>query len=313
MEVAAILAGHAPTRLSDIAAGETRTLNGLALSPTMAAMCAEDYVRTVRFLRGVHAAIREARRLTPDRAVRVLYAGCGPLATLALPLMSVLGPETVGFTLLDIHPASVARVRDAVKRLGVEASVEAFVTADAASYAVGAPPDVIVLEIMQAALAAEPQVGVTRHLLAQAPDALLVPETVCLSLVWADPTAMMSNAGFAEAQRTASPVFTLDRATIRAWDPAWRDVLPASVLTVPGDVGPTRMPFLLTTIQTFGPHWIRGRESGLTFPRHLDLDGARPSSRLRFSYRLGSTPGLQHTILPPPEEGTTGARPRASA
>ena len=69
----------------DISGGETLTSNGLALSPTMAAMCANDFVRTIQFIRGTHAAIADIRERFPDRPARVLYAGCGPYATLAVP------------------------------------------------------------------------------------------------------------------------------------------------------------------------------------------------------------------------------------
>ena len=72
----------------DIAGGETRTSNGLALSPKMAAMCIDDFVRMIEFIRGTYAAIIDIRERFPDRPARVLHVGCGPYATLLVPLMA---------------------------------------------------------------------------------------------------------------------------------------------------------------------------------------------------------------------------------
>ena len=89
LELAAILASAQTSvsgRREGIANGETRTTEGLALSPSMALMCADDYLRTIRFIRGTYAAIADLGKQIPGRPVRVLYVGCGPLATLAAPL-----------------------------------------------------------------------------------------------------------------------------------------------------------------------------------------------------------------------------------
>ena len=99
------------TQRGNISGGEILTSNGLAISPTMAAMCAEDFVRTIEFIRGTYAAIADLRNQFPDRPVRVLYIGCGPYATLAVPLMAILPSTEVIFTLLDVHPESVASAK----------------------------------------------------------------------------------------------------------------------------------------------------------------------------------------------------------
>lgn len=85
----------------DIATGQTRLASGLAISPTLAAMCARELFRTLAFIRGLAEAINDA--MHPDRPVRVLYAGCGPYALLAVPLMTVFSSAQVTFTLMDIH------------------------------------------------------------------------------------------------------------------------------------------------------------------------------------------------------------------
>src|SRR5687768_18333999 len=61
--------------VDDISSGETITSEGTAISPTMAAMCVDDFARTVQFIRGTHEAIHDLRRTSDDRPVRALYAG----------------------------------------------------------------------------------------------------------------------------------------------------------------------------------------------------------------------------------------------
>jgi hypothetical protein len=142
---------------ADISAGETLSVDGLALSPLMAAMCADDYKRTVTFIRGLHAAIAAYRTQVSGRPVRVLYAGCGPFAMLAVPLMAVLAAEEVTFELLDMHAESVASANSIIDSLELAASVSASHVMNASDYQIDRdrPPDIILLEIMNACLEKE--------------------------------------------------------------------------------------------------------------------------------------------------------------
>jgi hypothetical protein len=173
--------------------GSTLLDSGLALSPAEAALCARQPLRTIVFIRAVLAAI-ETAAATAAGPVRVLYAGCGPYAPLALPLMALLGPQRAVFTLLDIHAESLRHVRALVGGLGLDACVDACVQADATRHRIdpARPPHVIVSETMNAALRTEPQVAIARHLAGQAPDALLVPERVIVSACLLDPAAELT-------------------------------------------------------------------------------------------------------------------------
>ncbi len=166
----------------DISNGQTWTENGRALSPTMAAMCAEDYVRTAVFIRGLYDAVQDIRRRESDRPIRILYAGSGPYATLAMPLMSVLPIEEVRFEILDLHRESIESVKSLVKGLELSEYISNYEVIDAGLKQISTeePPDIIVLELMTACLEREPQVAITRHLLQQAPDAIIVPESITI-------------------------------------------------------------------------------------------------------------------------------------
>ena len=207
--------------------GQGRTLldSGLALSPAEAALCARQPLRTIVFIRAVLAAI-DTQAATTSGPVRVLYAGCGPFAPLALPLMAMLGPERAVFELLDIHEASLGHVRALVESLDLSACVDGYVQADATRHHLdpARAPHVIVTETMNAALRTEPQVAIARHLVAQAPNALLVPARVTVSACLLDPAAeltppMRPGEPVPPLRRDRidlGPVFELSRATIAA-------------------------------------------------------------------------------------------------
>ena len=288
----------------DVTEGETASSEGLALSPTQAAMCAGEFQRTAIFLRGLHDAIVEVVELKSPEPVRVFYAGSGPYATLAVPLMTVFPPEKVRFTLLDMHPVSIASAKSVVRRLGLERSVEAYVLADACEYIIpgDAIPDVILSETMSTALEREPQVAIMRHLLVQAPDAVMVPESVRVDAFLVDtskepdivvPESAGSSTKCQPDRIPVGRVFELNTATIRSWASLSGDRLPAAAIRMPPPPEPSYRPFLFTTIATHGEHVLRTHDSGLTAIREITGIGNLSAGRsVQFHYRLGAAPCL---------------------
>jgi len=306
LEIATILANakaFRPASEQDISAGETRTPNGLALSPTMAAMCTDDYMRTVEFIRGTHAAIREIRRRFPDRPARVLYVGCGPYGALAVPLMNIFSSTEATFTLLDVHPESIKSAKSIVATLRLSESVASFETLDAGLYRVcpDHTPDIILMEIMQACLESEPQVAITRHLLQQAPDAILIPEEVRVDLKLVDPSkefeldSLERCGGRTQRDRIpVGPVFVVNRESVNSWKNISGSRLPGLSVRFPDSLGQQYRPMLFTTICIYQRHKLKDYDSGLTCPRILSTEGAiKAGGRMQFHYELGRQPRLR--------------------
>ena len=282
---------------SDITLGETMTKNGLAVSPTMAIMCVDDFVRTIIFMRGLFAAIKDINSQHPERPASVLYAGCGPLATLAIPLMHVFSSEQVTFSMLDLHQESINSVNSIVKKLAKEKWLSHIEKIDASDYSINPkrPPDIIILEIMQACLEKEPQVAVSQHLIAQAPKAILIPQEININLVMVDTNKEFSFNGNKEEQDRIliDTVLTVNKRMLQRW--ATKDVreLPSTIITVPSSQTNQYHLKLFTEIITYKENILKDYDSGLTCPKIPNLNRSiKAGDQIEFSYQLGTQPTL---------------------
>ena len=272
--------------------GESFLPSGWAISPVQAGLCAREPYRSAAFIQGLAQAVRE--RLDAARPVRVLYAGCGPFALLALPAMAVLDPSQVQFSILDVHAETLAYARELIGELGLAAHVAEYLCADAAVYRIpaGAMPDVIVSETMNTALGKEPQVAILRNLHAQAPSAALLPAAVSvhLGLDRRAPDAPCTDWG---------PIFTLDAEAMRAWRHEQGDSLPAASIRLPDVL--EQAPRLLTRIRVHGDIVLGDHECSLNLPLALPGKPALAGgSVLDFHYRLGGQPGLAFRLRATP-------------
>lgn len=305
-----------PTNLADlgnICNGETRTENGLAVSPTVAILCVKEHVRTVQFLRGIHSAMQSVLKKEPGRPVRILYAGCGPFATLAVPLMTQFAPSEVSFTLLDIHEESIACAKGIINKLGLAEYVSSYEVVDASNYTINnaEQPDIIQMEIMKVCLESEPQVPVSRILLQQAPEAILIPQEVSIDLRLVNESRefrkIVSSHEF--TKRNAEPlererihlgeVFVLNKEAIFSWNKHDTEQLPANKIEMPELWESNFDPKLFTTIQVFNEHRLEEYQSSLTYPQALKRcikPVVNHGDQVQFYYRLGNWPKLEATV-----------------
>jgi hypothetical protein len=259
--------------------------SGIAISPRAAANCVTDYRRTLVFLRAVHAALTKLQATHDTGVVDVLYAGCGPWATLLLPLLDEFPPERLRVRLLDAHASALESVRRLVELFGLEAHAISTEVADASIYRCTVAPQLIVAETMHKALEQEPQYAVTANLAPQlAPDGIFVPERIDVDLC-------VSRDG---ARQRLGRLLSLSAQVHPVPEPVWLPV--PSGLDV--DAGQLE---LVTSIRVFEDHWLLPGEAHITLPR--PCPGLLPlaaGARLRVEFRCGTFPVFEIGSEAPP-------------
>jgi len=158
---------------------------GIALSFDHAADCLLDYHRTARFIKGVYLAIQELLFRFPSQKINILYAGCGPFATILLPVLPLFKTDQLQVTLIDIHPESVKFVKELFATLHLLSFVDCISVQNAISYRYPKPKlHMVISETMCHALLSEPQVAITRNLAPQLINGgIFIPEEVTVEAV----------------------------------------------------------------------------------------------------------------------------------
>lgn len=260
----------------------------LALSPSLAAACLLDSPRTAAFVRGVHAALQQARRRFPHEVIEVVYAGTGPFAPFALITAFGIADDRIRWTLVDIHEESIASVRSLVQRCSLEPFIR-IVHADATTYRHDRAIHVIVSETMQRTLWGEPQVAIFRNLRRQlAPGGISIPEevTIDLKMIAArDEEARWRGEVIADRSIAVGGVFQLTT----------RGETSAIVFTLmPPAASPPHWAALFTRIRVFGDDILNAYESGLTVPEILwPISPITRVATLEFRYETEGIPGLR--------------------
>ncbi len=296
---------------------ETQLLEGVAISPRDAVRCILDFTRTTAFLRGVDRAIRQMRERHPERPVQLLYAGCGPLAPLVVPLLPRYHADELQVSLLEIHEGSLNSALSLCESLNLSDRIAGAIHGDALDFEApeGIRWDVCVVEMLQMALEKEPQLAVTARLAPQiAEDGILVPERISLLAALSDLSSEFrflpetgeersSSEGMEHRRRVdLGTILELDRrAATRLLAAAERDVeadathLPGIEVRIPEIPEADRLtPIIRTRLQIAPGIILDDYDSGLTIPRVLHLlPKVLPGDLLVFRYRLGERPGVE--------------------
>jgi hypothetical protein len=284
---------------------------GVAINPQAAAQCALDYQRTVVFIRGVYAALIDLRARFPTTTLKILYAGCGPYATLLLPLLAKFAPGELRASLLDTHQESLDSVAQLLNRFGLSTYNVDLIQGDACHYQHPEKLHLIIAETLQKALEQEPQFAVTAHLAPQLlPAGVFIPQEIEVDLCLAD--LATEQAIFTERQRsnlgtlkerdqrypiatlcTLSPEQAPTQLRLARHNAVTKKLeLAEQAVSIPADVDLNGLEAaLFTRILVFGEHGLNDYEAQITLP--LKCHALMPlvnGANYRVSYQLGSYP-----------------------
>ncbi len=283
-----------------------KTSTGVAIGTLMAAQCVKDYIRTFKFVQGVNQAIKKARSKFPGQTIRIIYAGTGPFATLALPSMFEFSGEDVKWTLLEINEETFQTLKHTIQSLGLEDRVERFVRCNAVQFK---PDDstffhILLSETMQHALVREQQVSITSHLSRFLhPEGFFLPQEVKVEVALFNPAKRFKQLQGQNVEKDL-PSYSNIKGTALAWNRQMADavsrgdsfpVFPFSFEK--GNADYTQL-ILQTTIHIFENHFLYPWESGLTTPLILDQWNNSKNKELKsycIQYQVSENPGFNFT------------------
>lgn len=285
--------------------------SGKAIGPKWAGMCLEDIPRTHKFIKAIHQAVQETLKKNPGKPVTILYAGTGPFATLALPLLSLYKPSELQLILLEVNTISIESLKRIIKGFDVYEYIKAIYHCDASNFIVPSEfdADILLIECMQHALLREPQVGISYNLLPQMKkEAVLIPEEISLHLALIDTEkkdeylAIENNEENRDYYKNSEAVFTLNKTEI---------IENFSNFKKEGFQFPEKETYfseeqlsnhdliaVSTEITIFKNISLNTDESGLTVPLLLaDLNHDQSVIGAKTQYIIGSEPGLDAQLV----------------
>ncbi len=171
-------------------AQKLQVVTGAPSHPVDAITAFDDIIRSSRYLKGVDKAIETLIKKFPGEKINIVYAGCGPLAPLVLPLCAKYSPDEISITLVDIYDATIEFVKGIVKSLGFEKYIAGYELCDAVAYKFpdGKKLHLVVTETMQSALKKEAQFAISWNMAGQlAKGGIMIPEEVKVDFVVMDP------------------------------------------------------------------------------------------------------------------------------
>jgi hypothetical protein len=311
VELCVGITGIQPDVSFDAWADDSMLPSGVAINPKAAAHCAVDYQRSIVFIRSVYAAITTMKADYPDTNLQVLYAGCGPYATLLLPLLDRFSGRGLNITLLDIHQQSLDSVALLLEQFGCSRHSIQLINCDACDYQPTQQFHLILSETMQKSLEQEPQFAITAnlapHLVA---GGVFIPQCIEVELYLAnlanekvliDRLPKLARIGLKTAKQRhhLATVLTLapERAAHQLLTAQYRArtdklELAPTIVDIPilPDVAALDLVFF-TRICVFKQYKLEDYECEITLPlKYYGLPTLSGGERFDVSYQLGSYP-----------------------
>ncbi|WP_316821658.1 hypothetical protein [Pedobacter gandavensis] len=295
-ELHELYASHTSISAGDMNDTDILLPSGKAISPTGAAHCLLELQRTAVFIRGIYKAILQLQESFPDQQLHILYAGCGPYATLITPFTTLFSPQEINFHLLDINERSLAASKKLYKALDIEAYVAEWICADATTYQF--PTDqaihLVISETMLNALRKEPQVEIMLNLIPQMQEkTIFIPENITVS-------AQLLNRQ-EERKRYTESDWISERINLgNIYSIGRTECMPHRQVSiqVPQDVLKEHSLQLLTEITTFKEERLGIYDCSLNMPVAICDALEFAGRKIKFDYYMGEVPGFKYTWCP---------------
>nr|WP_315422810.1 methyltransferase domain-containing protein [uncultured Pedobacter sp.] len=288
-----LFAGVTGVNAGNITDQDIHLPSGKAVSTIKAAHCLKELERTRRFIRGIYRAINHLLDTIPGHTINILYAGCGPYATLLTPLTSQFTAAQINFILLDINPDSLEAAKILYEKLGLSDYLADCVCTDATTYKFpdSVSIDMVISETMLNALKKEPQVAIMNNLIPHMrPEAIFIPEEITVEAVltrWEEEYNSFTIPDYQPKRIRVGLVYCASR-EFKLPQPV--------VLQVPASETHNRLD-LFTEITVFGKEVLTTYNCSLTMPLAVcKLENAHEDIAVRFEYVMSDTPGFTYTI-----------------
>jgi predicted RNA methylase len=263
--------------------------SGKAISPSGAAHCLLEMKRTAIFIRGIKRAIDSK---ICNKKIRILYAGCGPYATLITPILHYYSDDKLKVTILDINEVSLAAAEKLIKELDLVNFIGQFVLADAATYKINESYDIVISETMQSGLKNEPQVAIMQNLIPQCNlDTLFIPEEIAIEVylrkrgIW-NGDRLLEEGG--EEIRLCE-LFAVNKNNLDSSSYQ-------KIVSIPHLQGPYDL-FLYTFIKVFHNEVLGLNDCSLNLPlKYFEIRDNCPTS-LKFWYNQSNKPKIESKVL----------------
>lgn len=300
-----------PTGGSDLA--DKALPAGKALGFADAGRCVLDFARTSKFLRGTFIAIKELQRRFPQQQLNILYAGCGPFATLASPLTTQFSSKEIRFTLLDVNGKSLESAEKVIDAFGARSFVDELIQADATTYTWpgNQPLHMVISETMQRALEREPQLPVMANLAPQlCQDGLFIPQKIAVDAhlceLGKEFALINTESGVSQFERVRVNLCRLMELTAENAAALVSTALPdednvasvaCSAIELPQEFTVAYRLMLSTEVTVFPPVVLKEYDSAITLPLVLSANGLCAGSNIEFRYCLGRNPGFKYRAV----------------
>ncbi|MBI9053337.1 MAG: hypothetical protein JEY96_05935 [Bacteroidales bacterium] len=278
--------------INNLNEGDILLPTGKAISPSAAAHCLLEMKRTAIFLRGIKKAI-DQKLENLDRAINILYAGCGPYGTLITPLLTLYSSDEIKITFLDINQISLNAVEKLVTNLGYENFIEDYVLEDASNYKINKDYDIVISETMQACLQNEPQVSIMQNLIPQLNEhAIFIPQQITIDAYLKNPGKWNDK----KQQRTG-----IESKILKALFSVNKTNLDTNhfkeIVQIPENLNGFIELMLHTTIIIFKDEILGVNDCSLNSPRKFYEFKERYANSIEFWYSLLPQPSIECRVL----------------